>query len=108
MVWRAVSSRGSIKLVILRNKVHSVKYCTVLESALLPFLEDEYGSESDAPVFQQDRAPSHSSLFTKDWMVENSITILDWPAMSPDLIVFENVWGWLSSVVNVVWCYYVD
>ncbi len=36
-------------------------------------------------IFQQDLAPAHTAKGTKSWFNDHRVTVLDWPANSPDL-----------------------
>ncbi len=36
-------------------------------------------------IFQQDLAPAHTVKGTKSWFNDHGVTVLDWPANSPDL-----------------------
>jgi hypothetical protein len=54
---------------------------------LLPFLIDRN------QIFQQDNASIHTSRMVKDWFLANNVTVMDWPALSPDLSPIENIWG---------------
>ena len=55
----------------------------VLEHFMLPSADKHYG-DSDF-IFQQDLAPAHTAKTTKTWFNDHGITVLDWPANSPDL-----------------------
>ena len=63
----------------------------ILEEHLLPSLE-ESGFDEEEVIFQQDNDPKHTSKKSKKWMENNNITLLDWPAQSPDLSPIEHQW----------------
>ncbi len=78
-------------LVLVHCEVHSQHSHLPghLEHFILPSADKLYG-DADF-IFQQDLAPVHTVRGTKSWFNDHSVTVLDWPANSPDLNPIENL-----------------
>ncbi len=80
-----------VHCVFIKSTVNAAIYQEILEHFMLPSADKLYG-DADF-IFQQDLAPAHTAKGTKSWFNDHGVTVLDWPANTPDLNPIENLWG---------------
>ncbi len=84
-----MSSAGVGPLCFLKSTVNATIYQEILEHFMLPSADKLYG-DADF-IFQQDLTPAHTAKGTKNWFNDHSVTVLDWPANSPDLNLIKSM-----------------
>ncbi len=89
MIWAAMSSAGVGPLCFLRSTVNAAIYQEILDYFMLPSADKLY-VDADF-IFQQDLSPAHTTKCTKSWFNDHGVTVLDWPANSPDLKPIKNL-----------------
>ncbi len=73
------------------SEVHSQRRHLPGNFRALPSADKLYG-DADL-IFQLDLAPAHTAKATKSWFNGHGVTVLDWPANSPELNPKENLCG---------------
>ncbi len=71
-----------------KSTVNTAIYQDILELFILTSADKLYG-DADF-IFQLDLAPAHTAKGTKSWFNDHGVTVLDWPANSPDLTCQED------------------
>ena len=85
---------GLMSYRIMKGRQDSKKYINILKECALPMLALNYGKNF---IFQQDNCSIHISKEAKSFLSSNCIQTLEWPPISPDLNIIENVWSTLSE-----------
>ena len=96
MCWGCVGFYGPGELVEVDGAINSERYIEVLRENLRQSVENIFGDEQFF-ILQQDNAPAHTARRTARWLEDEDITVMNWPAYSPDLNIIENVWSYIIT-----------
>ena len=80
MVWGGISVRSRTELLVLNGTLTGQRYINeVLQPAVLPFFQQHH------IVLQDDNARPHRARIVQQFLQQNNVDHLDWPARYPDV-----------------------
>jgi len=96
MVWGCLTYFGVGDACWLPDKMDSEAYVDVLRDNVLSS-RDWYDMDPSTFIYQHDNAPIHTSRAAKTFLTEANISVLEWPANSPDVNIIENIWAYIKK-----------
>ena len=95
MVRGGISVRSHTELLVLYGTLTGKRYINeVLQPVVLPFVQQHH------VVLHDDNARPHRARIVQQFLQQNNVDHLDWPARSPDLSPIEHVWDILGQRVR--------
>ena len=81
MVWGGVKDRGRTLLVVDAGYLTGRRYA-------IPFIQ----AQANNVAFQQDNARPHVARVVRDYLTQQNVDVLPWPAVSLDISPIEHIW----------------
>ena len=94
MVFGMISAAGPGSLVRLHGRINAAVYKEMPRQHVLPTLRS---AANQPAIFMQNNAPCHTAKSIKTFFTEENLTVMDWPAKSPDMNPIEDVWKLLNE-----------
>jgi hypothetical protein len=60
----------------------------IVQPYVIPFIQ----AQANNTTFQQDNTRPHVARVVRDYLTQQNVDLLPWPAVSPDLLPIEHVW----------------
>uniref|UniRef100_A0A8C7RN94 Transposase Tc1-like domain-containing protein n=1 Tax=Oncorhynchus mykiss TaxID=8022 RepID=A0A8C7RN94_ONCMY len=98
MVWGGISLGGHTALhVLARGRLTAIRY---RDEILRPLVRPYAGAVGPGFLLMQDNARPHVAGVCQQFLQEEGIDAMDWPARSPDLNPIEHIWDIMSRSIH--------
>ena len=98
-VWGCFSLNCKLDLHTLDGTLTALKY---RDNILRPIIVPHFDGHPlrDRPIFMDDNARPHRAHIVNDYLQNEAIETMQWPAMSPDMNPIEHVWDFIGRKIN--------
>jgi hypothetical protein len=88
-----------LDLYVLDGNLTGQKYRdNVLAPRVVPHFDNH--ALADRPMFMDDNARPHTARIVQQFLEQEAVQTIPWPAMSPDMNPIEHVWDFIGRKIN--------
>ena len=92
MVWDGIIGRRKTNVIVVQSNLNAQGYINqILQPEAVPFLQ-----RHGPAIFMHDNARPHVASIFRQFLNINNVNVLPWPAVSPDMNLFQHIWDYLG------------
>ena len=103
MVWDGIGLNVKFGPVIFQHfgpgRDNGVTTARYIDQDLRPHVVPHFARHQNK-TFQQNNARAHTSRATRDFLQQNNVNVMNWPALTPDLNPIEHLWDDIQRRLN--------
>ena len=98
MVWSGIMGRRKTNLIVVQGNLNAQGYINqILQPEAVPFLQ-----RHGPAILMHDNARPHVARICRQFLNRNNVSVLPWPAVSPDMNPIEHIWDYLGRKVRAI------